>query len=517
MALDGTDTWILPEGLRPDMLLAALASAFGIQTFPEYAAEVVYTDSFDWRLFQDGFLLHCHNRSWTLYHGDGGEVTVQQDGPELGRRCFGRDFPPGPLRDLLIPVLGARALLPMARVHLIGRQVRLLNNDEKTVARLVFERQRPSAGTEVFSLVRLFGLRGFDQELDTVRCLLRENGVTRPASPLVGFEEACRSAGRRPLDYSSKFSVRLEPSWTAREAMVHIYRQLLAIISRNLSGTIDDLDPEFLHDLRVAIRRTRSGLSLAKDVLPVEVVETARRDFAALGAITGPTRDLDVYLENCEIYLERLPEVLRPGLTGFFADLAARRQTEQHRMARELRAKKTKTILTAWKRHLNVKEPPQAPRADVPVIELAGRIIHRRSKRVLRDGRALHAATPDEDVHRLRIQCKKLRYALEFFGSLYPEDEMALLVRQLKRLQDIIGDFNDLSVQQRLLATTLAGMGNGSRADLGRAAALGALMQNLYQEQQALRDHLSEVFARFADPNTVHLYRSLFRPGEEPA
>ena len=211
MALDGTDTWILPEGLRPDQLMAALAGSFGFQTFPEYAAEVVYADSFDWRLYQRGHLIHCHDRSWTLYHGDAGEVTVQQDGPELGARCFARDFPPGPLRDLLAPLLGVRALLPLARVHLVGRQVRLLNQDDKTVARLVFERQRPAASTETFSLVRLFALRGYDEELAAVRRLLRENGVTAPASPLAGFEEGCRAAGRRPLDYSSKFSVRLDP------------------------------------------------------------------------------------------------------------------------------------------------------------------------------------------------------------------------------------------------------------------------------------------------------------------
>ena len=517
MAPDGTDTWILPEGLRPDRLLAALAGSFGFHTFPEYAAEVVYADSFDWRLFQRGHLIHCHDRGWTLYHGDAGEVTVQQDGPELGVRCFARDFPPGPLRDLLTPLLGVRALLPMARVHLVGRQVRLLNRDEKTVARLVFERQRPAASHQTFSLVRLFGLRGYDEELATVRRLLRENGVTHPASPLAGFREGCRVAGHMPLDYTSKFAVRLDVDCTAREAMVHIYRQLLVTISRNLPGTIDDLDPEFLHDLRVAIRRTRSGLSLVKEVLPAEMVDTARRDFATLGAITGPTRDLDVYLEQRESYLERLPEVLRPGLNGFFADLAVRRRTEQQRLARGLRGKKTRAILAAWKRQLNAKTPQPAPRAEVPVIDLAGRIIHRRSKRVLRDGRALHSATPDAEVHRLRIQCKKLRYALEFFGSLYPEDDMALLVRQLKRLQDILGDFNDLSVQQQLLAATLTGLRKGARVDLGLAAALGGLMQSLYQEQQALRDHFSEAFARFADPETTDLYRTLFRPREEPA
>ncbi len=207
--------------------------------------------------------------------------------------------------------------------------------------------------------------------------------------------------------------------------------------------------------------------------------------------------------------------MLRPGLGGF-ADLAARRRTEQQRMARGLRGKKTRPR-SPPERHLNARSPQPAARAEVPVIELAGRIIHRRAKRVLRDGRALHAATPDAEVHRLRIQGKKLRYALEFFGSLYPEDDMALLVRQLlKRLQDILGDFNDLSVQQ-LLAATLAGLRAGARADLGLAAALGWAGCRACTRQQALRDHFSEAFARFADPETTDLYRTLFRPREEPA
>ncbi len=80
--------------------------------------------------------------------------------------------------------------------------------------------------------------------------------------------------------------------------MIHIYQALLDNINRNIPGVLADWDTEFLHDLRVAIRRTRSGLSLVKKVLPDAVVARFKRDFGLLGSLTGPTRDLDVYLLN---------------------------------------------------------------------------------------------------------------------------------------------------------------------------------------------------------------------------
>jgi len=511
----GADAWLLPDSLPVDGLLAALAAEFGLDSAPEYGATVVYADSFDWRLYQQGYLLHCHAACWTLYHGDSGEVTVQQGGPELHAACSVRDFPPGRLREELEPVLGIRCLLPLATVHLHGRQIRLLNRDEKTVARIVIETQQPADGKR-YCLIRLFGLRGYEGEQESVRRILAESGVTETVSPMIGFAEGCRAKGRIPLDYSPKFTLELDGDETARKAMTRIYQALLDTITRNMPGVLADYDPEFLHDLRVAIRRTRSGLSLVKRVLPAPVTERFSREFSRLGALTGPTRDLDVYLLAREDCLMRLPPFLRPGLQEFFAGLSRRRQIEQRKLARALRAKKNKAVLNAWQRALKRRDRQPADLADLPVRTLAGRIILKRYKRVVRGGQGLNAATPDAEVHRLRIQCKKLRYAMEFFGSLYPRHELQLLVRQLKKLQDLLGTFNDLSVQQEMLHQSLSNLAARSRRNFDQAAALGGLVQGLFQEQQSLRVHFAEAFAQFGDQETSALFNELFRRRQEP-
>jgi CHAD domain-containing protein len=82
-------------------------------------------------------------------------------------------------------------------------------------------------------------------------------------------------------------------------------------------------------------------------------------------------------------------------------------------------------------------------------------VIYKRYRRIVKKGSKISETTPDEKLHELRIDCKKLRYLLEFFTSLFPENEMKKLVKQLKQLQENLGDFNDLSVQQEFLVNHL--------------------------------------------------------------
>ena len=216
--------------------------------------------------------------------------------------------------------------------------------------------------------------------------------------------------------------------------------------------------------------------------------------------------------------MSRLPPALQPGLAAFFDSLAARRRMEQKQLAKALQSRKIIAFLNSWQRYLTADKRKQGVDADLMIADLAGRIIHRRFKRVMRDGQALDAATPDETVHRLRIQCKKLRYAIEFFSSLYPTGKITQLVKQLKGLQDILGDFNDLSVQQQMLQGALKDLkSEQGQQRIGIAAALGGLMQSLFAEQQELRGHFTEAFVLFSDPENMALYRELFHSAQEAA
>ena len=504
------DTRCLPESVEMQALIDALADTFAVEI--EGAREHVTTwyDTFDWRLYNRGYLLRYSDRHWHLLEYRTGEAVVVARAGAGKKRLFARELPRGRLRSLLAPVLDVRALLLLVSLGSVDTRVRILNRDQKTTVFVEFSRQQVRGTDTVLRTVRLVPVRGYDKALRAVRAFFDDQGVVEQVPPFHTFEQGVQAVGRRPGDYSSRFAVRLDPDLTSRQAAITIYRRLLDTMQVNEEGILRDLDSEFLHDFRVAIRRTRSGLAQMKKVLPADITATMKEEFAYLGRITGPVRDLDVYLLYEHDYRARLPEQLQEGLGSFFADLAEQRRLEQKKLVRALRSPRYRQIVTGWDEYLRSDDPTPSADADKPVIDLARRIIHRRFRRLLKDGLAIGADSPDEDLHRLRIQGKKLRYSLEFFRSLFPEQEMDTVIRQLKRLQNNLGDFNDLSVQQEMLTRYLRGLRPGSRKNMELAAAIGGLLTNLFHEQHRVRERFGKTFARFSSRKNVALFKKLF-------
>ncbi|WP_051305823.1 CYTH and CHAD domain-containing protein [Desulfogranum mediterraneum] len=510
MADELTDSWCLPPGVTPEALYTRLGKKFRLLHQAQRQVNLTYCDSFDWRLLRGGYLLGCNGTSWTLFDRASGAPLAQERGPRLGKRCFSWELPPGRLQDLLAPLLEMRSVLPLVMSTVTTQETRILNRDDKTVVRLALEQHLPEEGGEPLQGVHLEPVRGYTSELEALRKFFAKlDPLKRPLS-LLDLEQGLARQGRSLDDYSSRFELQLDPDQTAGSALIQIYLRLLASMQVNLPGTLADLDSEFLHDFRVAIRRTRSGLALIKKVFPAEVVRHYQQAFAYLGQITGPTRDLDVYLLYEELYRSRLPEFLHQGFHAFFEDLALLRAGEQKKMARALRGPRVEEIFASWGNYLKEGDISSAPLAEVPVVDVARRVISKRYQRVLKDGRAITPKSPDQDIHRLRIQGKKLRYTIEFFGSLFPEEEIALVIKRLKKLQNYLGDFNDLSVQQEMLHHHLQGIRPGSRRNLELGAALGGLVSTLHQEQLKARGNFGAVFERFSGGRNEALFTRLF-------
>jgi CHAD domain-containing protein len=141
---------------------------------------------------------------------------------------------------------------------------------------------------------------------------------------------------------------------------------------------------------------------------------------------------------------------------------------------------------------------------------VAKAIIHKRYRKVIKKGRQISATTPDEKLHELRIDCKKLRYLLEFFTSLFPEDQMKILIKQLKQLQENLGDFNDLSVQKQFLAQHLGAIKPQSAQVVMLAAGIGGLITRLRLEHQRVRSQFLSVFDRFNTAENRKRFKTLF-------
>ncbi len=472
---------------------------------------LTWLDTFDWRLHAAGLTLQHTAGSrvsdYTLTSNDGEQVTASARG--LRWPALAGTLPPGPLRARLQPVTEIRALMPTARASATGWQMRVLNADEKTVAWLTVTDMFLAGpggkkGTDLPPRLSLTSVRGYQVQTDKIaRCLTAAAGVTpAAASPL---DDVLAAAGRRPGDYSGKIDVKLTADMPARCAVEQVLVRLLDTLEANVPGTISDIDTEFLHDLRVAVRRTRSAVKLCGDVLAPGVPEEFSGEFKWLGDVTTPIRDLDVYLLSYDEMAVGLLAATPAELAPFHDYLAQSRAVEQRALVRALRSRRFTRLTKAWRKALAAP----APRRGITAAALAADRIRRAHKKVLKRGSAITPDSPPESLHDLRKRCKELRYLLEFFASLHDPAIHQQAVRDLKGLQDCLGEYQDCQVQQHEIRMFAAQMMSQRDVPATALLAMGELASKIARRERRARREFADRFADFASPASKHRFRAL--------
>ena len=151
-----------------------------------------------------------------------------------------------------------------------------------------------------------------------------------------------------------------------------------------------------------------------------------------------------------------------------------------------------------------------APNAELPVIDLACNRIYKKYRNVVKTGNLILENAEDEMLHVLRIHCKKLRYLMEFFSSLFSRKKINVLIAQLKKLQDNLGDFNDLCVQEEYLLNITKELPTTQGQLKKTLVAIGSLVGTLGRERQMVKDAFAETLTDFASPENKKLFQELF-------
>lgn len=213
-------------------------------------------------------------------------------------------------------------------------------------------------------------------------------------------------------------------------------------------------DVEGVHQFRVGLRRLRSCLSVFKKVVPAETVADLKQDIRWLNEVTGPVRDWDVFIEGLEPISRRFPE--HQGLLDFVAAAHAIRARHDRALCSRLRSRRYGRFLLCLESWLVTRGWRAGEDIDThelqgqPVPRFAHRILKKSNQRMVREGEDFDHL-PVEIKHDLRIRAKRLRYALQFFSSLYGQQHCKPLLKGLGALQDNLGLLNDLVVAERLL------------------------------------------------------------------
>jgi CHAD domain-containing protein len=499
----------LPVGYNQERLIRESADT-SYSTNEEQSITERFTifDTFDWRLFNNSLALYARGSDLVLHHLS--ENTMIEGAHIRSQPVFIWDFPDSRLKELLAPIIKVRALLKRAEIVSHSTSYRVLNPDQKTVARFDHEefRLKPDIVSAHLTLKQVRGYPGYFRTL--------VNQFNDMGFPTIGEEdvylEILEAVNQKPGDYSTKLKIQLNPNMRADDATKIVLRFLLKIIKCNEEGIKADLDTEFLHDFRVAIRRTRSALSQIKSVFPEDTTVRFRREFAALGKLSNSLRDLDVYLLNERSYKAMLPSALRADIEPLFDHLRAKRSEALKGVVSNLNSKQLLRTLRDWEAFLNEpsKNSPSALNAAVPIINLAQKRIYKKYRNVVKLGRLILQNTRDDLLHQLRIECKKLRYLMEFFSSLFPYPKISILISQFKNLQDNLGNLQDVCVQDEYLQTITDELPITDAKSKRTILAIGSLIGTLSRKKQTARASFFKIFTDFASASNRELFRALF-------
>ncbi len=502
----------IPPGHDAKRWIGELTDRYSVQEGRIRVEKISFYDTFDWRLFHRSLVLYSYGNR--LFLRKLFDTAIFHSAIVASAPVFISDLPDGELKKRLAPIVNVRALGKLADIYSRKTPYRILSRGKKPVARLVHEEIRLSRGKDMPALAAYLWWKPEKESSRSSRTLgkrLEEAGFTVIRKEDI-YVKALKAAGKKPGDYSSKVTLQLRSDMRSDEAMKNILRFLLRVIRINEPHIGKDLDTEFLHDFRVAIRRTRSALRRMKKVFPSEITARFRKDLSYVGKITNELRDLDVYLLNEEQYKAMLPASQRADIDPLFDHLREKRSKAFQDVIRNLASDKYSNILYEWEAFLKEIHQvfPDAADADTPVRDLARKRIYRKYQRIIKDGNQILADTKDEMLHALRIHCKELRYLLEFFSSLFPRKKINVFVKQLKKLQDMLGAFNDIGVQEQYLAEVAGELLASGQQTERTVAAIGVLIEMLDREKQEVRDAFSKTFTDYASPSNQTAFQELF-------
>lgn len=492
--------YLISSHLDSDKILRKLKKTHQMQEAGRDIREEHYFDTFDWRLYRKKLLFSISKNRLYLRKFNG--TCVHEANGRKRPKLFCWDMDDAQMAQLLDKYIQMRALCPTVSLRVDNRYFKVLNRDRKTVVRITFTKAvawNGAAETDLPEGIAVSGLRGYEKSYEKLLGSLASHGLLPMKQETDMIDRAYSITERKPLDYGSKFRVKLDPAIQIGTAVSTICLELVASMELNYAGVCNDVDSEFLHDFRIAIRRTRSLMSLLRKVLPREQLHFFETEFKWLGGVTGPVRDIDVYLLRKQSYLGLLPKSLRGGLTLFFEQLASQRSDELSLLRKHLSSERYLDLMEKWRIFLT--DPNSELFKEIrkkPCLSLVNKIISKRFDRFITDGDQISDKTDDEQLHKLRIKGKKFRYLLEFFRSFYGGREIDLFLKHMKKVQDNLGDFNDLSVQIAVLNEKLERLKARNKQTILLAAALGSLITRLKQEHRQVRGKFTATYQEFS-------------------
>ena len=494
--------WLLPQAEVWSEIKARLKQHFQLVKMAEENRCITFFDDDDWHLWQAEYLFfHEQKNIYTLTSSkDHGSSITTAATPK-----FYWETPQGSTHDTLKRLIKLRALQAIGELVLHTTRYQLVNK-HKVIAQLQLTVNSTSKKAKIPSSTYI-GLLVFDNTGTHEALIVKTLGQSALQShPAVGYRQQLLTLGLKPSPAATT-SYGLSESMPAEDAVRLMANAMFNRAIAQERGVITDTDTEFLHHYRVSLRKTRSLINLMKKCLPIEAHQQLKTQLSQLAKPTNLLRDLDVFILNRTHHQNLLPPCHTQGFNHLFDHIQSARASALSTVIDFFQSDRYTTSVNELKKLLQQPPSYQRSAAVKPIVTLSKKRLLKRYKRICELGVAVNNTTPDEKIHKLRIECKKLRYLMEFFAELFEEKPIEQLKKSLKSLQTILGDFNDYSVQKTFLVEQLQKHDN---INSNTQAAIDCLLCALDEKQRNERTKIYSAFAKFSSANMAKKFIDLF-------
>jgi inorganic triphosphatase YgiF len=291
---------------------------------------------------------------------------------------------------------------------------------------------------------------------DTASLLRYAAGIAKPLGLALEFESKAERgyrlvAGRGSPPPRKWRRPRLGELATPSEAFSAIFAAALTQAGANARGVAHGSDPEYLHQMRVGLRRLRSALLAFRDLVPKKAAKPIAERVRGLMPSLGAARDWDVFCEGLVRLGMQEPD-RAPVMAPLLARARAKRGAARRRARLAASSPKLQALLLRALRWINAGPwKGAAEEAEGSLCAFAAAALERLHRKALAQAEDIDWSDA-ERRHRLRIRMKRLRYACDFFAASFAGAAARPYIKRLAALQDILGDLNDIAVARRLLA-----------------------------------------------------------------
>ena len=497
----------IAPGDAPSVLEHPILRAAAVGDAEVQQLHSVYYDSRDLALAGQGISLRLRRaggRQWqTVKLGDQSaaglfaraEIEVELPGeqrPDLAA------IPDEAVRDRVIEVLAGQSLEPIFETEMERTCQRL--SDETCEWSLALDRGEVRAGfaREPICELELELHRGPPSHLFEIALQLSDSIPLWPGTRSKADRGYALRTGERPVAVRARLPEHSQEA-TLRELIIKVARSCLAQIGDNVDLAFEGVDPEGVHQMRVGLRRMRALVALSRRALPSARLGRLRGPLRWLSGLLGEVRDLDVLLEQrIDPFVER-----RSSGVAFEAlreEIVALREERRLALREALRSRRHAHLMLELGHWVASLEE-----LDLAGSESVGSLARRADSfaesalaRLDRKARKLAPPAlsgPPAARHDLRIALKKLRYASEFFRSLYGTKDAKRYLRRLSLLQDLLGSQNDIDTAERLLQDLLDRCPPERASEFARVA--GFIEGYAVRDQEHALREFSERWLRF--------------------